>query len=220
MISYWTSCPGHYCCFTVAKSCLTVCKPMNCSMPVFPVHHHLPEFAQTHVHWVSDAIQPYHPLLPSSLFAFNISQHQSLFQWVSSSPQVAKVSGASASVLPKNIQDWFLLGSTGLLSLQSKGLSRVFSSTTIQKHQFFGAQLSLCPNLTHLTHPHMTTRKHSCDYTDLCWQSDILPFNMLPRFVIALTWAAYVTETFLRPSEAKGWKNSNSPLRVKELHYR
>ena len=128
---------------SVAQACPTLCDPMNFSMPGFPVLHHLPEFAQTHVHWVSDAIQPYHPLLPSSLFAFNISQHQSLFQWVNSSPQVAKVFGASASVLPKNVQDWFLLGLTGLISLQSKGLSRVFSSTTIQKHQFFGAQLSL-----------------------------------------------------------------------------
>ena len=73
---------------SVAQSCLTLCDPMDCSTPGFPVHHQQLELA--HVHWVSDAIQPSHPLLsPSS--AFNISQHQSLFQWVSSSHQMAKV---------------------------------------------------------------------------------------------------------------------------------
>ena len=147
-ISFWTSCPGHCCwCFTVTQSCLTLCNPMNCSRSGFPVLHHLPEFAQTHVRWVGDAIQPFHPLSPSSLFAFNLSQHQSLFQWVSSLHQVAKVFGASASasVLQKNIQDWFPLGWTGWISLQSKGLSRVFSSITVQRHKFFGAQLSLWP---------------------------------------------------------------------------
>ena len=81
---------------------------------------------------------------PSPL-AFNLSRHQGLFQWVSSSHQVAKVLGvsASASVLPMNIQDWLPLGWTGWISLQSKGLSRVFSNTTVQEHQVFGAQLSL-----------------------------------------------------------------------------
>ena len=65
--------------------------PMNCSTPGLPVHHHLPEFTQTHVHWVGDAIQPSHPLLSPSPPAFNLSQHQGLFKWVSSSSQVAKV---------------------------------------------------------------------------------------------------------------------------------
>ena len=64
---------------------------MDCSMPGFPVHHQLPEICQTRVHWVSDAIQPPHPLLPPSLSAFNLSQYQGLFQWVSSSHQVTKV---------------------------------------------------------------------------------------------------------------------------------
>ena len=75
----------------VAKLCLTLCDPMNCSMPGFPVLHYLPEFAQTHVCWLGDAIQPSHPLSPSSPPASNLSQHQGLFQWVSSSHQVAKV---------------------------------------------------------------------------------------------------------------------------------
>ena len=86
-----------------------------------------------------------HPLSSPSSPALNVSQHQGLFKWVRSSHQVAKVLrvSASASVLPMNIQDWFPLGWTGWISLQSKGLSRVFSNTTVQKHQFFGAQLSL-----------------------------------------------------------------------------
>ena len=76
----------------VAQSCPTLCNLMNCSMPDFLVHHQLPELAQTHVHWVSDdAIQPCHPLSSPSPPAFSLSQHQGLFQGVSSSHQVAKV---------------------------------------------------------------------------------------------------------------------------------
>ena len=86
-----------------------VCNPMDCSTPGFPVHHQLPELAQTHVHQVGDAIQPSHPLSSPSLPTFNLSQHQGFFKWVNSLHQVAKVS-ASASVLPMNIQDWFPLG--------------------------------------------------------------------------------------------------------------
>ena len=109
-----------------------------------------PGASQTHVHWVRDAIQPSHPWSLPSPLAFSLSQHQGLFQWVSSLYQVAKVLesigqniSASASVLLMNIQDWFPLGWTGWIFLQSKGLSRVFSYTTVQKHQFFGTQLSL-----------------------------------------------------------------------------
>ena len=75
---------------SVAQSCPTLCNPMNHSTPGLPVHHQLPEFTQTHVSWVSDAIQPSHPLSSPSPPAFNLSQHQGLFQWVSSSHQVAK----------------------------------------------------------------------------------------------------------------------------------
>ena len=80
-----------HCCFcSVAQLCPTLCDPMDCSLPGFPVLHYLLEFAQVHVHWVSDAIQPSHPLLPPS-FAFHFPQHHSLFQWFISSHQVAKV---------------------------------------------------------------------------------------------------------------------------------
>ena len=76
---------------SVAQPCPTLCNPMNCSMLGLPVHHQFPESTQTHVHWVSDAIQPSHPLSSPSPPALNLSQHQGLFQWVSSSHQVAKV---------------------------------------------------------------------------------------------------------------------------------
>ena len=76
---------------SVAQSCPTLCDPMNCSMPGLPVHHRLPESTQTYAHWLSDAIQPSHPLSSASPLAPNPSQHQSLFQWVNSSYEVAKV---------------------------------------------------------------------------------------------------------------------------------
>ena len=76
---------------SVAQSCQTLCNPMDCSTPGFPVLHYLPELVQTHVHWIADAIQPSHPLSSPCLPALNLSQHQGLFLWVSSSHQVAKV---------------------------------------------------------------------------------------------------------------------------------
>ena len=76
---------------SVAQSCLTLCDPMNHSAPGLPVHHQLPEFTQTHIHWVGDATQPSHPLSSASPPAPNPSQHQNLFQWVNSSHEVAKV---------------------------------------------------------------------------------------------------------------------------------
>ena len=124
-------------------SCLTLCDLTDYSTPGFPDHHQLPELAETHVHWISHAIQPSYSLSSPSLPFFNLSQHQGLIQsqlfaWGGQSIGVS----ASASVLPMNIQDSFPLGWTGWISLQSKGLSRVFSNTTVQMHQFFGTQLS------------------------------------------------------------------------------
>ena len=129
---------------SVAQLCWTLWDLMGCSTPGLPVHHQLPEFTQTLVHRVSDAIQPSHPLLSPFPPAFNHSQHHRLqmSQFLASDGQSTGVS-TSASVLPENIQDWFPLGWTGWISLQSKGLSRVFSNTTVQKHQFFSTQLSL-----------------------------------------------------------------------------
>ena len=129
---------------SIIQPCPILCNPMNCSRPGLPVHHQLPASTQTNVHWVSDAIQPSHSLSSLSPPAPNPSLHQSLFQWVNSLHEVAKVFGVSAlaSFLPRNTQGWSPLEWTGWISLQSKGLSRVFSNTTVQKHQFFGAQLS------------------------------------------------------------------------------
>ena len=104
---------------------------MDCSLLVFPLLHQLPELAQTHVHWISDAIQPSRPLSPSSSLALNLSfpasRSFSMSRLFASGGQSIGAS-VSASVLPMNIQDWFPLGWTGLISLQSKGLSE-FSPT-------------------------------------------------------------------------------------------
>ena len=118
-----------------------LCDPWSpaCQTPLS--HHQFPELAQTHVHRVSDAMQPSHPLLSPSTLIFNLSQDQGLFKWVCSSHQVAKISDLQLQrVLPMNIEDWFPLGWSGVI-LQSKGLSRIFSTTTVQKHQFFRTQL-------------------------------------------------------------------------------
>ena len=113
---------------SVAQSCATLCDPMDYSTPGLPVHHQLLEFTQIHVCWVSDAIQPSHPVIPFSSCpqsfpasgSFQMSQLFTSGSWSI---------GASASVLPMNTQDWSPLGWTGWISLQSKGLSRVFSKT-------------------------------------------------------------------------------------------
>ena len=120
---------------SVAQSCPTPCDPMNRSMPGLPVHHQLPEFTQTHVHQVRDTIQPSHPLSSPSPPAPNPSQHQSLSNESALLMRWPKYWSFSFSIIPsKEIP--------GLISLQSKGLSRVFSNTTVQKHQFFSTQLS------------------------------------------------------------------------------
>ena len=127
--------------------CLTLCDPMDCGTSGLHVHHQLPEFAQTHVLWVRDAIQPSHILSPPSP-ALNHSQHPGSFPvsrlFPSGDPSIGV--SPSASILPMNIQGGFPLGLTGLISLQFKRLSRVLSNTTVQKHQFFSAQLSLWSN--------------------------------------------------------------------------
>ena len=129
---------------SVAQSCLTLCNPMNCRTPGLPLHHQLLELAQTHV----QLSRWYHPTISSSIIPFSsylqffpasgsfpMSQ---LFAWGGQSTGVS----ALPSVLPMNTQDWSPLGWTGWISLQSKGLSRVFSNTTVQKHQLFGTQFS------------------------------------------------------------------------------
>ena len=151
---------------------------MDGSTPSFPIYNHLLELAHTHAHWVGDSIEIFHPLsspFPPELY---LSKCQGIFQWVGSMhPRIG--ASALASVLPMNIQGWFHLGLTGLISLLSKGFSRVFSNTTVRKHKFFDAQPSLWSIVTSV---HNSWKKHGFDYTDLCQQSDI---SALSRFVVA-----------------------------------
>ena len=125
-----------------------------------------------HVHQVGDASQPSHPLSSPFPPALNLSQHQGLFpvSWLYAS--AGQSIGASASVFLKDIQGWFPLGLTGLISLQSNGLSRVFSSTTVRKCQFFYIQ----PYYPTLTSAHDYWKNHSFDYMDLCQRSDVSAF--------------------------------------------
>ena len=130
---------------SVVQSCSTLCDPMNHSMPGFPVYHQLLELTQISCplsRWchptISSSVVPF----SSCLQSFPVSGSFQMSQLFASGDQSIGVS-ASTSVLPVNTQDWSPLGWTGCTSLQFKGLSRVFSNTTVQKHQFFGAQLSL-----------------------------------------------------------------------------
>ena len=113
-----------------------------------------------------------HPLLllPSIFPSIRVFSN-GLFTWGSQSIRAS----ASSSVFPMNIQDWFLLGLASLISVQSKGLSRVFSNTTVQKHQFFSTQPSLWSN-SHI-HIWLLEKKYSFDHTDLCWQSNVSAFQ-------------------------------------------
>ena len=135
----------------VVQSCLTLCDSMDCSTPGLPVHHQLPEFTQTHVHWVDNTIQPSHTLSFPYPPAFNLSQHQGLFKWVGSSHQMTKI--LEFQLQHQSFQ-WTPspLGWTGWISLQSKGLLQHHSSkASILRHSaFFTVQLS---------HPYMTTGK-------------------------------------------------------------
>ena len=134
------------CCCSVARSCLTLCCTMDRSKPGFPVLRYLPEFVHTRTYWVGDAI-PLSSVVPFSSchLSFPASGSFQMSRLFTSSVQSIGTS-ASASVLPMNIQGWFPLKLTGLISLLSKGLCRVFSSTTVPKHQFFGTQPSLWSN--------------------------------------------------------------------------
>ena len=144
----------NFCC-SVVKSCLTVWDSMDCMQhPRPPCPSPSPRVAQTHVHWVGEAIQPSHPLTSPSPPAFTISQHQGLSSELALSIRWPKCWSFSFSISPSNeYSELISFRLTGLISLQFKGLSRVFSST-ICKHQFFGiffmVQLSL---------PYMTTGK-------------------------------------------------------------
>ena len=161
---------------SVAQSCLTLCDPMDCSMPGFPVHHQLPELAQTHFHRVGDAIQPSHPLLPPSPPAFNLSQHHGLFKWVGSSHQVAKV--LELQLQHQSFQWIFMIDFSwvdwlDLLAVQGtlKSLLQHHSSnaSVLRRSAFF-----ISPTLTSI---HDYWKNYRFDKTDLCWQSNVSAFE-------------------------------------------
>ena len=144
---------------SVTQSCPTLCDPMDCSIPGFLVHHQLLEHAQIHVHQMGDAIQQSHPLSSPSP-AFNLSSGSFLMsQFFASGGQSIGVS-ASASVFPINILDWFPLRLTGLISLQSKGLSRIFSNTTFKSINSSVFSFLYGPTLTSI---HDYGKNHSFD---------------------------------------------------------
>ena len=153
-VSLWDqgseSCTLWVCCCSVAQFCPTLCNPMDCSRPGFPVFHHLLEIDQTHVHWVGDAIQPSRPLWSPSLPSLNLSQHQDLFQWVNSSHQMAKTLEFQLHISPSNEYlglisfriDWF-----GLFAVQGNLKSLLWhdslKASLLQYLAFF-----YCPALT------------------------------------------------------------------------
>ena len=161
---------------SVAQSCPAPCDPINRSTPSLPVCHQLPEFTQTHVHSVGDAIQASHPLSspsPPASPSIRVFSNESTLhiRW----PKYW--SSALASVLPMNIQDWSPLGLSGLISLQPKGLSRVFSPTP-QFKSISSLALSLLYSPT-LTSIHDYWKNHSFDQMDLCWQSNVSAFYVI-----------------------------------------
>ena len=158
---------------SVAQSCLTLCNPMDCSTPGFLVHHHSWSLLKL---MSIESVMPFNHLilccpfllLPSLFPSIRLFSKESVLhtRW-------PKYWNFSFSILPMNIQDWFPLGLTGWISLQFKRLSRVFFSTTVQKHQPLALSLLYGPTLTSA---HDYWKKHSFDCIDLCWQSDVSAF--------------------------------------------
>ena len=156
-----------HCCCLIAKLCSTLCNPMNCSTP---------KLAQTHVHWVCEAIQPSHPLLPLSSLVLSVSQHQGLFQWVTSSHQMAKVLEPQLQhrsfqwiFTVDFLQDWLVLSLWSPSDSQESSPAPKFKSIN-------SLELNLLydPSLISI---HDYWKNHSFDYMDLCWQSDVSAFE-------------------------------------------
>ena len=169
--------------FSSVQSCLILCDPMGCSTPSLPVHHQLPELTQTHVHQVGDAIQPSHPLSSPSPPAFNLSQHQGLFQWVSSSHQVAKVLDFSFSISPSNEY-------SGLSSFRMDWLDLLVVQGTLKsllQHHSSKVPVLWCSAffIVQLSQPYMTTGK-TIALTRWTFAGKVMPllFSMLSRLVL------------------------------------
>ena len=165
---------------SVVQSCPTLCDPVDCSMPRFPVHHQLPEPTQTHVDHISDAIQPSHPLLSPSPPAFNLTQYQSLFQWVGSLHQ-------EAQVLEFQLQHQSFQWISGLISFRIDWLELLAVQGTLKsllQHHSSKASILWCSALfmVQLSHPCMTTGK-TIALTRQTFIGEVMSlfFNMLSR---------------------------------------
>ena len=163
------------CCCPVTKLCLILCDPMDCSTPGFPDLHHLPEFAQTHVHWVGYTMKPSHSLSPTSPPALNISQHQGVFQWVNSSHQVTKVLELQLQCQSFSwifriyfLYDWLIWSPCSLRDSQDSSPAPQFKSIN-------SSVLSLLYGPT-LTSIHDYWKNHSFNSTDFCQQNDVSTF--------------------------------------------
>ena len=168
---------------SVIQLCQTLCDPIDCSTSGLPVQHQLLEFTQTHVHWVGDAIQPSHPLSPASPLALNLSQHQGLFKWVSSSHQVAKYGSFSFNISPSEEH-------SGPISFRMDWLDLLAVQGTLKsllQHHSSKASILWCSAffIVQLSHPYMTTGK-AIALTRRTFVGKImfLLFNMLSRLVI------------------------------------
>ena len=158
---------------SVAQSCLTLCDPLGCSTPGFPVHHQLLELAQIHVHWVGDAIQPSHFLSSPPPPTFNLSQHQGLFQWVSSVHQVAKGLEFSFSINPSNeYSGLIILGLTGFDLIAVQGTLK----SLLQHHSSKASIDSHIHTWCDGSWKKSYWKSCSFDWMDLCWQSYVSAF--------------------------------------------
>ena len=190
---------------SVTQSCPTLCNPINCSMPDLPVHHQLPEFIQTQVHWVSDGIQPSHPLSFPSPPALNLSQHQGLFKWVGSI-RWPKYWSFSFNIRPFNEHPGlisFRMDWLDLFAVQGtfKSLLQHHSSkaSILQRSAFFIVQLS---------HPYMTTGK-TIALTRWTFVGKVMSllFNILSRLVITfLPRSKRLLISWLHPPSAVIWE--------------
>ena len=168
---------------SVAQSCLTFCDPMNRSKPGLPVYRQLPEFTQTHVHWVGDAIQPSHPLSSPSPPALNLSQYQGLFKWVSSSHQVAKL-------LEFQFQHQSSNEHPGLISFRIDWLDLLAVQGTLKsllQHHSSKASILLCSAsfIVQLSHPYTTIGK-TIALTRWTFVDKVMSHPFCPKYILNL----------------------------------
>ena len=199
-------------CCSVSQSYLTLCDPMDCSTPGLTVLHHHPELAQTHIHWVSDIIQQFHPLSSPSPPTFNLSQHQGVFQWVSSLHQMAKVfCSFSFSISPSSEY-------SGLISFRMDWLDFLAVQGTLESLlQHHNSKVSILKYsaffIVQLSHPYIATGKIIA-LTRWTFVGKVIPllFNMLSRLVITflprskhllISWLKSASAVILEPSKIK-----------------